>query len=208
LTAAGVGYAAGSNLSGQAMSKAGSFKNWIDEKTLGTEAYNNRNFDRKFYQSDGYKMIAQDSAIKALCKSNGISVAEATQTFLNEGVTDATKIRDALQNGISGEVYKGYDKAGVSSGKDIVTLQANGISSADMKNFSAAGETSVSKITGVKSKYPGYSNGHLANMFNLAKHAPKNLDDFKNMMVGRTFGGRVLTDADAEAIFKELVDFF
>ena len=40
-----------------------------------------------FYKSDDYKMIAQDQTVQNICKVNNVSVQEATQTFLNQGIT-------------------------------------------------------------------------------------------------------------------------
>jgi len=147
---AAVGYVAGKNLSSRVGNRASSAKNWIQKKTLGIEEFNNRQFDKKFYQSEDYKMIAQDKTIKEMCKKQGISVAEATQTFLNAGITDAGQIREALQNGISGDTYAEYKAAGASSAKDIAKIRGN-VTPDDYKILKSAGIDSAEKMNKIMS---------------------------------------------------------
>ena len=78
----------------------------------------------------------------------------------------------------------------------------------DVKYFKDRDETDLEKIIEVKKKHPEYSHEGLADMFKLAKNVPKTLPEFKKIMVNKVFYGKKITEKDAEAIFKELNDFF
>ena len=173
-----VGYSAGKNLAGH----VGAAKDWASEKILGTEEYSNLRFDQKFYQSDGYKMIVQDNDVRDMCRRSGVSVGAATQMFLDAGETDASKIRAALKNGISGDTYATYKNAGIDN---------------------------VNKIAKMKKNNPRMSDPNIISWMKLAENSKgRSLADFKTQWIGKTFGGRVVDDATAESIYKQLVNFF
>ena len=175
-----VGYSAGKNLTGRGMNAIGRGREYLEKQALGVEEYNNRKFDKAFYKSDDYKMIVQDQTIQNICKRNNVSVQEATQTFLNEGITDGKIIKESLRNGISGEIYSTYAKEGISN---------------------------PSEIAKAKSKHPRMSDEARINWMKLAKNAPNNLEDFKKIMVGREFNGVKLTESMATRVYGELINF-
>ncbi len=85
---------------------------------FGTEAYNNEKTKKEFFKSEGYKIMAEDpSLLSAYGGEEGIKVA--AKVFLNNGITDATQIREAMQLGITGEEYKAFSDAGVTNAKEI-----------------------------------------------------------------------------------------
>lgn len=167
-----VGGSAVGNLAGWASSLADKGYKGI----IGAEEYNNRKFDKQFYKSDGYKMIAQDSDIQNMY---GGSVQEVTQDFLDRGITDATKIREALKEGISGEEYEAYSKAGVDNPKKIAKFRSKGYDAEQVK-FRMA----------------------------LAKNAPKTYSDFYQMIKGRRGFDGADADTKIQELYNSLVDFF
>ena len=177
-----VGYSAGKNLTGRGMNAIGRGRDYLEKKSLGVEEYNNRKFDKAFYKSDDYKMISQDQTIQNICKANNVSVQEATQTFLNEGITDANVIKESLRNGISGEIYSAYASEGI---KD------------------------VAKLAKIRNKHIAHMNDNeIIGMMKLAKIAPNNLEDFKLQVVDKIrFNGEKIDEEEAERIYKTLVDF-
>ena len=119
----------------------------------GTEAANNRKFDRAFYKSDGYKQIIQDS--KLLATYGGESgVKEATQQFLENGITDPEQIRKAMKNNVSGDEFKAYSKLGISAPEEMVAARRWGSPKtyADLKKIAkfAKGKTKAEFIESVK----------------------------------------------------------
>ncbi len=143
---AAVGYAAGNNLTGKAVNAAGWVKDTAVKAAMGPEAYNNMKFDRKIYQSDGYKMLANDPDVIAKCNEAGVSVGQAFQAFLNAGITNTTQIREALKNGVGGQSYKEFSDAGVTKASDMATLSSAGIRASDYKAYSNAGVTKPSDV--------------------------------------------------------------
>lgn len=135
-------------------------------------------FDKEFYASDGYRMMSEDSGLVSMYGGQA-GLQQATQMFLDNKITDATVIREALQNTVSADEYNVCKKAGIESPKKIKELKGK-----------------------------GYSANGIAAMKVLAANAPKTLEDFKAMMVGRKFDGEIVDSNKAEDIFKQLVDFF
>ena len=99
---AAAGYIGASNLTENAWSGTKGMASTFKEGYMGTEAYNNSQFDKQFFASDDYKMIEQDPQIAA----NGIDTRSAVQGYLSQGVTDGTEIRKLLQKNITPEVYE------------------------------------------------------------------------------------------------------
>ena len=234
-TGAVAGYMTGSNITGHVMQTGKNIFETYKQGAEGAEQYNNMKFDKEFFKSDGYKNIEQDATILSSFGGDTDAIKTATQEFLNNGITDSAKIREYMQHGITGNDAKDfsvvgidkvtdieklqsekvnptdygmYSSAGFAKAQDIVDLKKEGIGASDIKHFASAGVKDANKILKAKRAHPGLSNEGLATRFALAKHAPKDLANFKAMMVGRIFEGHTVTDADAEAIFKELVDFF
>ena len=256
------GFMAGSNLTGRAIQDGKETVEAYQRGYYGEEEYNNKKYDEAVFKSDMYRTMENDPAILATCGGNKKGVKEATQQFLNNGITDMTKMKEYMQHGISGneakdysvygidkvsdieelrnagvnpleysqyntsgvttakqaaslknagigaDEFEQYNSAGISKASEIAALREKGITASEMKNFASAGVKDANKILKAKNAHPGLSAESLANRFSLAAHAPKNLDDFKAMMSGRNFEGHVVDDAEAETIFKQLVDFF
>lgn len=123
-------------------------------------------------------MMSEDTALVSMYGGQE-GLQQATQMFLDNKITDATVIREALQNNVSADEYNVCKKAGIESPKKIKELKGK-----------------------------GYSADGIAARKVLAANAPRNLDDFKAMMIGRMFDNRKVNDTIAEKIFQQLVDFF
>lgn len=127
--------------------ESGEVYNKFTGGALGDEAYNNKKFDKNFYASNGYREISQDSGVKSMCKQMGVSVHTATQQFLDNGITDASQIKMALQNGLNGDTFAEYNKQGITSPTDMVELMQNGIGAQSLKDIKTyGGETDAKKM--------------------------------------------------------------
>lgn len=127
--------------------ESGEVYNKFTRGALGDEAYNNKKFDKNFYASNGYREISQDSGVKSMCKQMGVSVHTATQQFLDNGITDASQIKMALQNGLNGDTFAEYTKQGITSPTDMVELIQNGIGAQSLKDIKTyGGETDAKKM--------------------------------------------------------------
>ncbi|MBQ3601263.1 MAG: hypothetical protein II992_08715, partial [Lachnospiraceae bacterium] len=205
----GAGYIAGNSITGTALSGVKGAKDWIDKKQIGIEEFNNREFDRKFYASEGYKTIKQDEKVNAMCEAAGVPVREAVQNYLNAGVSDPDKIKEALQNGIGGDAYKIYSDAGIDSAKKMGALQDAGVDAQTYKDiYKDKGIDNASKIAKLKKKFPKMNDESLSNWMVLAQNKPSSLDDFKNQWVGKRWNKLKVDDAMAERIYRQLVNFF
>ena len=96
----------------------------------GEEVYSNMQFDKEFFKSESFKQIKQDPSI------DQTNIKQRVQQFLDNGVTDGTKIREALQKGVSGDEYTLYNKAGITSVSDMAKLTSNGVPMAWVKGYS------------------------------------------------------------------------
>ena len=173
------GYAGGNALAGNAMGKIESGATTFQKGAMGAEAYSNRQFDKKFYSSEDYKKITQDSSIlNAWGKGN---IREVTQTFLDNGVTDSSIIRTAMQNGVNGDEYKAISSLGVT----------------DVKNYKNVRE---------KNKGKSLNASQIAARMQIAKNLPSNLYNDKDGFIryAKRFG---IEAADAEKLFSEIDDF-
>lgn len=144
IAGAGVaGYMAGQSVEG----RLGETIEKFERGALGDEAYNNKKFDKTFYASNGYREISQDSGVKSMCEQMGVSVHAATQQFLDNGITDASQIKMALQNGLNGDTFAEYNKQGITSPTDMVELMQNGIGAQSLKDIKTyGGETDAKKM--------------------------------------------------------------
>ncbi len=163
------------------------------------------------------------------------NMTENIRGFSDDILTNPDKLNMAMENGITGQEYKAYKESGVEGISDIIQLKENEITEDEFKEYESLGiktvkeminlkkekilpedvkyfkdrdETDLEKIIEVKKKHPEYSHEGLADMFKLAKNVPKTLPEFKKIMVNKVFYGKKITEKDAEAIFKELNDFF
>ena len=125
----GLAYGAGRAIGGNVVAGASNVYNSV-EKTIetykkgayGEEKYNNMKFDKEFFKSSGYNQIVQDQTLlNTYGGAEGIKVA--TQEFLENGITDATEIRTALQNGVTGDRYKDLKSAGIDNAKQMGKIQ-------------------------------------------------------------------------------------
>ena len=150
----------------------------IQEYIMGNEKFSNSKFDKEFYKSDGYKQIAQDQAL--LEEYGGkAGIEQATQEFLENGITDATQIRKAMKKGISGDEFKSYSKLGI---------------------------TNVDEIAAAKRKWGSAS--YYANLKKIAKFAKnKSPDEFKAMISNiRINGTDTPTTDEVNKIYDNIVD--
>ncbi len=165
--AGGIGYAAGKNFSDKTINNAKNVADTFRKGAVSTqeyEAYQNKKFDRAFYKSEAFGTIARDTDVQSICAANGMSVQEATQGFLNEGITDPKVMREAIKNNISGEAYADYTKAGITSVKDMAKLNEAGVGVETYKIFENAGIKDINKIkdSAQKLKDKGLSNEQIA----------------------------------------------
>lgn len=145
--ATGIGYVAGQNLVGAGANRVSNINEKLKEKMYGTDEYNNMKFDRKIYQSDEYKALKNDPQVIAACKAAKVPVRNAVQSFLNEGVTDMAKVKEALQNNIGAETYSSYSREGVDSPKAMREFAKNGVDAEKIKTIKlATGETDEKKL--------------------------------------------------------------
>lgn len=151
------GFAVGSqgmsNLSGRAMQGINGIYETYNKGEMGVEAYNNQEFDRAFYKSDGYKQIVQDSKLLAAYGGED-GVKAATQQFLENGITDPEQMRKAMKNNISGDEFKAYSKLGISAPEEMAAARKWGSPKtyADLKKIAkfAKGKTKTEFIESVK----------------------------------------------------------
>ncbi len=137
------------------------------------------------------------------------SIAPAqVQGYRDAGINSVSDIITLNSSGVTADAYKNYEALGVKNVSQVQALGSAGISPTDFQVYASADIKNVSKVVDVARKHPGMSHQSRANWMNLAKHAPKTINDFKAMMVGRTFDGRNVTEDEAENIFRRLVDFF
>lgn len=151
------GFAVGSqgmsNLSGRAMQGINEIYETYNKGEMGVEAYNNQEFDKAFYKSDGYKQIVQDSKLLAAYGGKD-GVKAATQQFLENGITDPEQMRKAMKNNISGDEFKAYSKLGISAPEEMAAARKWGSPKtyADLKKIAkfAKGKTKTEFIESVK----------------------------------------------------------
>ena len=109
---AGVGYAAGKNFTGSTIAKARGTIEKFAKGAVGEENYNNKQFDKQFFKSSEYKQMQQDETLNSMY-GGAKGIKNATQEFLNNGITDAGDIREALKNGVDADKYMEYKAAGI-----------------------------------------------------------------------------------------------
>ena len=138
------------------------------------------------------------------------SIAPAqVQGYKDAGVNSVSDIISLNSSGVTANDFKNYEALGVKNVSQVQALGNAGISPADFQIYASSDIKNISKVVDMNRKHPGMSHQSRANWMNLAKNAPKNLKDFKAMMVGRSFNGNSsVTEEEAEFIFKRLVDFF
>ena len=115
---ASAGAAIGSNISNAPGALAGGIKgeaSAIKERFLraqmGDEAYENAQADKEFYKSDGFKKILSSGSLSS--RYTDSQIKQQTQMFLDNGITDAGRIKEALESGVTGDEYKAVSDLGV-----------------------------------------------------------------------------------------------
>ena len=178
--AAVAGYAGGNALVGNA---AGTIEKNVDKfrkGAMGVEAYNNQAFDKQFFNSDNYKIIAQDPTIQQEWGRRNIK--EVAQTFLDNGISDQNIIRSAMQNGVNGDEYKSISSMGVT----------------DVKHYRKVRD---------KNRHKGLSASQIAARMQIAKNLPDRLfnDESGFIRYAKRFG--IDDENDARRLFREIDDF-
>ena len=165
-----------SGIPGKGADLVGRASEAIQKNMMGEEAYQNMKFDQEFYKSSGYKKIASSSQLKSQYSSEQIRAQ--TQMFLDNGITDASKIQEALEAGVNGDEYKTLDKLGVTDVKKFSSLKTS-------KNLS--GQEVAARMA-------------------IAKNMPAELYDNENAFV--RFAGRYgLSASQARSLFNDINDF-
>ena len=202
-----IGYTAGSNFIGNRLNNVKDAKAWMDKKTLGIDEYNNREFDRQFYKSEGYKSIVQDEQVTAMCDAAGIPVREAVQSYLNNGITDPAKIKEALQNGVGGDTYKAYEKAEGIAMKDIPALANAGIGASEYNMFKGAGIKDASKMEDIVRKHGGDIKAASRNAAIANKAKDLGITGkYQFIQYVKNYGG--LSDSEAEKLYNQMSSFW
>ena len=121
---AGVGYAAGKNFTGSTIAKARGTIEKFAKGAVGEENYNNKQFDKQFFKSSEYKQMQQDETLNSMY-GGAKGIKNATQEFLNNGITDAGDIREALKNGVDADKYMEYKAAGIDKAIQMGKISQN-----------------------------------------------------------------------------------
>lgn len=181
---AGAGAAIGNNLSNAPGAIAGGIKgeaSAIKERFLraqmGDEAYENAQHDKQFYEGDGFKKILSSGTLSS--RYTDSQIRQQTQMFLDNGITDAGTIKDALEAGVTGDEYKAVSDLGVT----------------DMKKYSK-----------LKNSKGSLKAGEIASRMAIAKNMPTELYNDKNAFVryAKRYG---IGQKDAESLFNDIDDF-
>lgn len=181
---ASAGAAIGSNISNAPGALAGGIKgeaSAIKERFLraqmGDEAYENAQADKEFYKSDGFKKILSSGSLSS--RYTDSQIKQQTQMFLDNGITDAGRIKEALESGVTGDEYKAVSDLGVT----------------DLKKYSK-----------IKKSKSGLKASEIASRMAIAKNMPTELYDDKNAFVryAKRYG---IGQKDAENLFKDIDDF-
>lgn len=178
--AAAAGYAGGNALVGNA---TGTIEKNVDKfrkGAMGVEAYNNQEFDKQFFNSDNYKIIAQDPSIQQEWGKKNIK--EVAQTFLDNGISDQGVIRTAMQNGVNGDEYKSISSMGIT----------------DVKHYRKVRD---------KNAHKGLNASQIAARMQIAKNLPDRLfnDEAGFIRYAKRFG--IDNEAEARRLFSEIDDF-
>lgn len=177
---ASAGGAIGDNIIGfgkGAADKIGELGEEYRRGAMGEEAYANEQFDKKFYAGSGYQQILSSSTLSS--RYSDSQIKQQTQMFLDNGITDATQIRQALEVGVNGDEYKSISDLGVS----------------DVKKYSK-----------IRSKKSSLKPDEIASRMAIAKNMPTALYKDKDAFVryAKRYG---IEKADAEALFSDIDEF-
>lgn len=181
---ASAGAAIGNNLSntpgaitGGIKGEAANIKERFLRAQMGDEAYENAQFDKQFYEGDGFKKILSSGSLSSRYTES--QLRQQTQMFLDNGITDAGAIKDALEAGVTGDEYKAVADLGVT----------------DMKKYSK-----------LKNSKGSLKAGEIASRMAIAKNMPTELYNDKNAFVryAKRYG---IGQKDAESLFNDIDDF-
>jgi len=141
------GYAGASNLTENVLSGTKGIANTFKEGYLGTEAYNNKQFDKQFFASDEYKMLKEKFG-----NDPRYDIKDEAKAFLNQGFTDASQMGKLLEKGVTADKYGEYAAVNLKDADTIRKLQTAGlgnnpITAEDYKAFTDAGVRDVDKMS-------------------------------------------------------------
>lgn len=144
---------------------------------MGEEAFQNAQFDKQFYNSSGYKKIASSGTLKSMYSTDQIKAQ--TQMFLDNGITDAGKIQEALESGVNGDEYRLMSDIGV---------------------------TDVKKYSKIKRSKSGLNASEIASRMAIAKNMPTELygDETAFVRYAKRYG---IQERDAKTLFRDIDDF-
>ena len=180
--------------------KIDNLKEKQDKEKNGEKNYNKSSIRQSFYESDGWKEIADDPSI------TGDKIAR-TEEFLNNGIYDPDIIKQSLQNDISATNYIDYSEAGVETVKDMSKLQEVNITPKDYGEFKKCGIADVDKISKIKSKHKSEPSSKVASYMSIAKHGKHILNDqVAFTRLARSFDATI-TDDEAEKLRKEISSY-
>ena len=180
LTKTAAGFAAGSaiqdNLFGSVGGEVSAIKERFQRAQMGDEAYENAQADKQFYKSNGYKKILSSAALSSYSQDQ---IKAQTQMFLDNGITDAGKIQEALEAGVGGDEYKTVSDLGVT----------------DLKKYSK-----------IKSSKSGLNASEIASRMAIAKNMPTELygDETAFVRYAKRYG---IQERDARTLFRDIDDF-
>ena len=149
--------------------------------------------------ADGDLFDNTGKAIGEIGATAGVGYVAGKNTVGNiqHGISHSREVLESFQKGTYGEE---------TSDNKIKTAIQEGITEDEYNAYAKAGIKDIKKISELKKK--GYTPSQVAERYKLAQNAPKTLKEFKAKIVGKNINGKIVTDKDAERIFKELEDFF
>lgn len=101
---AGAGFSGANYVGDKLLSGAVGVGSTFMEGAIGQEEYNNRKSDKEFYASDEFKKMVNNYDLlsdKVGFKNRTAAMKEAVQVYRDNGITDTSKISDAIQLGLS-----------------------------------------------------------------------------------------------------------
>ena len=169
---AAAGYIGAANLGENINSKVHSAVDTAKKGYMGTEAYNNAQFDKQFFKSDEYKIMEE---------KYGKDIKQDVQGYLSKGVTDSKEMEKMIKHGISAADYGDYKSNGLTDVNKMVDLAKEGISAEEYGALADEGITDVYKIKKIKEYNKKYGRNltakQLSERMKVARQIPKNAKD-------------------------------
>ena len=99
---AAAGYAGANNLTDTALAGEKNLRETFKEGAIGQQEYNNLKADREFYQSDDFRQMVNDRTLTpGGTGRRSTRMRNAVQVYRDSGITDTSKIRAAMNAGLS-----------------------------------------------------------------------------------------------------------